>query len=186
MRKKIDMKNNAQTINNYFMPYFEIETNLDKIFSLSITKEDENIRFRDFLSQRNSETIDAEVMKLNNNITPKINCTECGNCCKSLMINVTEIEADALSAHLKLTRNAFDEKNLEKGVSMMVMNAIPCNFLDNNICTVYEYRFSGCKEFPAMHLPDFNKRLFTTFMHYSRCPIIYNVVEGLKVKTGFI
>ena len=168
------------------MSYHEIETNLDNIFSLSISKEDENNRFRDFLSQGNSESIDTEVMSLNNDITPKIDCTVCGNCCKSLMINVTEIEADTLAAHLNLTRNAFDEKNLEKGSSMMVMNAIPCTFLDNNICTVYEYRFAGCKEFPAMHLPDFNKRLFTTFMHYSRCPIIYNVVEGLKMKTGFL
>ena len=102
------------------------------------------------------------------------------------MINVSETEADALAAHLKLTRKSFDEQNLEKGGSMMIMNTIPCNFLTNNFCSVYEYRFAGCREFPAMHLPDFNKRLFTTFMHYNRCPIIYNLIERLKVKTGFL
>jgi hypothetical protein len=50
---------------------------------------------------------------------------------------------------------------------------------------VYEDRFAGCREFPALHLPFFTKRLFTVMMHYSRCPIIFNVVEKLKMKTGF-
>jgi len=167
------------------MPNLEIETNLDNLLLLANQKEGDNNRFIDFLKQSNSDIIDAEVLKLNNIITPQINCITCGNCCKSLMINVTEVEADALSIHLKLTRTEFDKLNLEKGGSMMVMNAIPCTFLSNNSCTVYEHRFAGCREFPAMHLPNFNKRLFTTFMHYSRCPIIYNVVEGLKVATGF-
>ena len=96
------------------------------------------------------------------------------------MINVTEDEADRLSGHLNQSREAFDNQYLEKSHTMMLMNAIPCTFLQNDKCTVYEYRFAGCREFPAMHLPNFNKRLFTTFMHYSRCPIIYNVVEKLK------
>ena len=167
------------------MPYFEVESNLENILLLANAKEVENECFRDFLKLKSSDLIDSEVLSLNNSITPQIDCTACGNCCKSLMINVSEEEADALSIHLDLTRTVFDEQNLEKGGSMMVMNAIPCTFLANNSCTVYEHRFAGCREFPAMHLPDFNKRLFTTFMHYGRCPIIYNVVEGLKEVTGF-
>ena len=120
------------------------------------------------------------VFELNERITSQIDCTACGNCCKSLMINVTNEEADALSTHLNQTRKDFDTQYLEKSGTMMLMNAIPCTFLNNDRCTVYEHRFAGCREFPAMHLPDFNKRLFTTFMHYSRCPIIFNVIEGMK------
>jgi len=69
---------------------------------------------------------------------------------------------------------------------MMIMNKMPCHFLKENKCTVYEQRFSGCKEFPALHLPDFTERLFTTFMHFERCPIIFNVVEQLKLQLNFI
>ena len=58
-------------------------------------------------------------------------------------------------------------------------------FLKENKCTVYEFRFEGCKEFPAMHLPRFKERLFTTFMNYARCPIIFNIIEQLKVETNF-
>lgn len=124
--------------------------------------------------------------ELNDMITPQIDCTACGNCCKTLLINVSEDEANVLSAHLQQKRAAFDEQFLEKGAhGMMVVNAVPCHFLADNRCTVYEHRFEGCREFPAMHLPDFHKRLFTTFMHYGRCPIIFNIIEGLKQQLEF-
>lgn len=102
------------------------------------------------------------------------------------MINVTDGEANTIAGYLHQTRKKFDEQYVEKGVNgMMIMNKMPCHFLNENKCTVYENRFSGCREFPAMHLPDFQERLFTTFMHYDRCPIIFNVVEQLKNQLAF-
>lgn len=144
-----------------------------------------NDDFKAFLKTKEGADIDKLVFDLNKAIAPQIDCTVCGNCCKSLLINVTEEEANALSGHLKQSRADFDNQYLEKSGDMMLMNTVPCTFLKEEKCTVYEHRFAGCREFPAMHLPQFNKRLFTTFMHYRRCPIIYNVVEELKVKTGF-
>ena len=133
-----------------------------------------------------SKSLDKAVLNLSNTISPQIDCTACGNCCKSLMVNINNQEADNLAAHLGQNRAEFDEKYIEKGESgRMVLNAIPCHFLVGNSCSVYEHRFEGCKEFPAFHVPDFNKRLFTTYMHYDRCPIIFNVMETLKVDTGF-
>ena len=163
-----------------------IEKDLTNIGVLAKAKENSNEDFKTYLKTKNSTTIDALVFELNDIISPQIDCTACGNCCKSLLINVTDSEADALSTHLEQSRENFDNQYLEKSGTMMLMNAIPCSFLSNEKCTVYEHRFAGCREFPAMHLPDFNKRLFTTFMHYDRCPIIYNIVEELKIKTGFL
>ena len=152
----------------------------------SAQKEPENERFKNFLKERNNEQIDACVAQLNATITPQINCTHCGNCCKSLMVLISDSEADHLSQHLQKERKAFDEQYLEKGSNgMMIMNRMPCHFLSQNKCTVYEHRFEGCKEFPALHLPNFKNRLFTTFMHYERCPIIFNVVEQLKDEMSF-
>jgi uncharacterized protein len=126
------------------------------------------------------------VASLNSEIAPQIDCTSCGNCCKSLMVNINEQEASSLADHLRLSRDNFDNKYIEKGSNrIMLLNAIPCHFLSDNKCTVYEYRFEGCKEFPALHLPGFKKRAFTTFMHYDRCPIIFNVVERLKQELNF-
>ncbi len=103
------------------------------------------------------------------------------------MINISETEANAVSDHLQTTRIEFDDQYVEKGSSgMMIMNKMPCHFLNENKCRIYEHRFSGCKEFPALHLPNFTERLFTTFMHYERCPIIFNVVEELKKELSFM
>ncbi|MES2332904.1 MAG: YkgJ family cysteine cluster protein [Bacteroidota bacterium] len=138
------------------------------------------------MKERNGDQVDEMVFHLDKTISPLINCTDCGNCCKSLMVLISDDEADNLSTHLGQTRKAFDEKYLEKGSNgLMIMNRMPCHFLSDNKCTVYEHRFEGCKEFPALHLPNFKNRLFTTFMHYERCPIIFNVVEQLKDEMSF-
>ncbi len=164
----------------------QLHTDLVQIEALAAEKQSENDAFRVFLSSHTDSEIDELVSELNNEVSPQVECTACGNCCKSLMVNINETEADNLSGHLQLSRETFDEKYLEKGSSgMMILNSIPCHFLSDNKCTVYDYRFEGCKEFPALHLPQFKRRLFTTFMHYDRCPIIFNVVERLKEELNF-
>lgn len=165
----------------------QLQTSLNIIQQLAVGKEEENNQFVVFLRQQDTDATDKLVFALDKTIEPLIDCTACGNCCKSLMINVTEEEADRVAARLQLDRKNFDEQYLEKGgYGLMVINTIPCHFLTDNKCTVYEDRFAGCREFPALHLPYFTKRLFTVMMHYSRCPIIFNVVEKLKTETGFL
>ena len=104
------------------------------------------------------------------------------------MINVTQPEAENLARHLDMPEEELKEKYIETSLTgdRMIVSAIPCHFLTGTMCSIYEHRFAGCREFPGMHLPGFTSRLFTTFMHYGRCPIIYNVVEQLKIKTGFV
>ena len=144
--------------------------------------ETENLHFRELLKQKDSNTIDAIVFKLNNEITPQIDCTQCGNCCRSLMINLDDADAARLSRHLQIYKEDFYNRFVERSSqgTLAVMNMIPCHFLAENKCTVYEVRPNECREFPGLHHPGFTKRLFTIFMHYGRCPIIYNVVEKLK------
>ena len=146
----------------------------------------ENLQFQDYLRDLDSLSLDKAVFELSEAISPKIECTDCGNCCKSLMVNIDEAEANHLSEHLGQSREEFDEKYLSKGESgRMVINSIPCHFLVGNSCSVYSHRFAGCKEFPAFHIPEFKKRMFTTYMHYDRCPIIFNVMETLKSNLEF-
>jgi hypothetical protein len=154
---------------------------LDIIEKEGAEKEAENYQFRQFLKAQNTAEIDAVVHRLDAEITPQINCTECGNCCQSLMINVTAEENARVAAHLNMPVAAFKEQYIETSLQGdMIVNTIPCHFLQNRCCTVYEHRFTECRTFPGLHLPDFTGRLFSTFMHYGRCPIIYNVTEQLK------
>ena len=157
-------------------------TDLTTIAENAEKKEAENLQFRQLLQQKNVADIDRLVFQLNETITPQIDCTVCGNCCRSLMINVDEPDAERLSKHLALDKEAFYEKYVERSSQglLAVMNKIPCHFLEDNKCTVYEARPTECREFPGLQHAGFTKRLFAIFMHYGRCPIIYNVVEQLK------
>ncbi len=174
------------SISNYQLQQMHLEINLKTIAEKSISDVVENERFVAYLKQLNATEIDDAVYELNHTISPQIDCTECGNCCKTLMINVEEPEANFAANSLGISRNVFDEMYIEKGSSgRMVISKIPCHFLNDNKCTIYLSRFAGCREFPALHLPHIQKRLFTIFMHYGRCPIIFNVMEALKKQVKF-
>ncbi len=164
-----------------------IVTQLDVIALAAEEKEAENQAFKAFLRAQDTADIDRLVQELDAAITPQIDCTSCGNCCRSLMINVTAEEVTSLAAHLQRTEEDVKEQYIEtgSGSGQMVINTIPCHFLDGSRCSIYEQRFAECREFPGLHQPNFTGRLFAMLMHYGRCLIIYNVLEEMKERMAF-
>jgi len=163
-----------------------IITDLISIQTLAAEKENENDAFRFFLKNKDSKEVDIIVHSINDAITPKIDCTECGNCCKTLMINITEEESERLAAHLNMNVPDLKEKYIEESLQgKMIMDTIPCHFLGGTRCNIYEQRFTECRDFPHLDKDNFTDRLFGTLMYYAMCPIIFNVVEELKTQTGF-
>jgi hypothetical protein len=119
-------------------------------------------------------------------VSKAIDCTQCGNCCRSLVINVTQEEVGMLARHLQLPEQETKDKYIEESMQgNCYINTMPCHFLSDNKCTIYESRFKECRDFPHLHKPGFSDRLSGTLMHYHRCPIIYNVIEEMKEATGF-
>ena len=163
-----------------------LETNTEVIARKALEKEDENDAFRNYLGNYNADYLDSLVKPLAEAITPRIDCTACGACCRSLMINVTDSDALRMANGIQMEADAFKNEYLEESMGgQKIMKSMPCHFLNNNQCTQYEYRFTECREFPHLHRKNFKGRLFGTLVHYAMCPIIYNVVEELKVVTGF-
>ncbi|MFN8265878.1 MAG: YkgJ family cysteine cluster protein [Chitinophagaceae bacterium] len=163
-----------------------LQTSLEAIDKIASEKADENVKFADLIRKLDPQELDNEIAILNQSIEPQIDCTACANCCKSLMIQVSAEEANHNAELLHISRESFDDTYLEKGShDLMIMNTIPCAFLSNNKCSIYEHRFEGCREFPGLHLPHFHKRIFSVMMHYGRCPIVFNVIEALKTAVHF-
>ena len=164
--------------------YFTQE--LPVINQADITNEEENQHFRSFLKQQDSVHVDNVVQRLNSLVSAQIDCTKCGNCCRSLMINIEPGESERLSSHLNIPIQDFKDKFVEESQQgHLVINTIPCHFLNESKCSIYENRFSECREFPHLHKPGFIGRSFSTFMHYGRCPIVFNVIEQLKDELSF-
>jgi len=150
-------------------------------------KEAENDAFRIFIKHSNGIKIDELVHEINAVVEPAIDCTACGACCKVLMINVKPEEAQRLSQHLELNSSDFKNKYIEESLQgQLIINQMPCHFLEGTRCSVYEHRFTECREFPHLGRANFKDRMFGTLIHYAMCPIIFNVVEELKIRTGFL
>jgi uncharacterized protein len=165
---------------------FPLQINLTAIATLAEEREDENYEFRSFLKMREEDKVDAVVHQLNDEITPMIDCTKCGNCCKSLMISITPPERSFFASHFNLPQLEANEKYLTQSAGGdTIMNTMPCIFLADDKCTVYEQRFTDCREFPHLHKPGFTSHLFGMIMYYGKCPIVFNVMEALKIRMGF-
>lgn len=183
------MKRQLKTI-IYSVPLMHMSAtaiqDLSVIQNASECNEEENDCFRIFLKQQDSREIDEMVHSLNQSISAQIDCTQCGNCCRSLMINVEPEEAKSVADYLNVPAAEFNQTYIERSEQgQMVINTIPCHFLQHNKCSIYSHRFNECREFPHLHKPAFTSRLFGTFMHYGRCPIIFNVIEALKIELSF-
>lgn len=161
-------------------------TDLEIIGADGVRLADENDAFQDYLKQQDAALLDSVVYPLQAEITAQIDCTTCGNCCKTLMINVSGEELKRLSGVVNEDEETVKARYLEQGIGdQYIMNRMPCHFLADDKCSIYADRFAGCRAFPHLDLPGFKDRLFTVFMHYGRCPIVYNVLEQLKLQTNF-
>ena len=163
-----------------------MQTDLNIIAELADEREEENYAFRSFLKTKDSTQIDSIVHKLNEEISAAINCTTCGNCCSKLMISITEKEKNFFGKHFDLPQPEAEEKYLSTAMDgNAIMCNMPCVFLNEKKCSVYEDRFTDCREFPHLHQEGFTSRLFSVIRSYAMCPIVFNVVEELKDELNF-
>jgi len=164
----------------------KLETDLASIKAMADKREAENDAFRVFIKNSHGEEIDSLVQQINGVVESAIDCTECGACCKTLMINVEPPEAEKLATRLGMEQSEFKQLYIEESLQgHLVVNQMPCHFLAGTRCSVYEDRFAECREFPHLQRKNFKDRMFGTLIHYAMCPIIFNVVEELKIRTGF-
>lgn len=158
---------------------------LDFIAAESDRRMRENEAFRTYLRSIDLQ-LDTTVKSLNQRISAEVDCTTCGNCCRSLLINVTAEEADALALRRGVSVPELKQTHLEESLGgQLIINTVPCHFLADNKCTIYADRFAECREFPHLHKDGFRDRIFGVLMHYGRCPIVYHVIEELKEITNF-
>lgn len=163
-----------------------IELSLSVIAEKAIEKEEENDHFLLSLRKYDGEWLDDTVHGINKEVSSAINCTDCGNCCSKLVVNITHEEIDGLAVYLNKPVEEVREKYIEESqAGNCFINSVPCHFFADKKCTIYEGRFTECRDFPHLHKNGFRERFLGTLLHYGSCPIIYNVVEQLKSRLHF-
>ncbi|MEO8400095.1 MAG: YkgJ family cysteine cluster protein [Ignavibacteriaceae bacterium] len=162
-----------------------IELDIQKIEELGKLREKENLRFRIYLKGKDSNRIDKIVHRLNLEISGKIDCTKCGNCCKKISPSLNEKEIVRISERINFSPEAVKEKYIEISDGEQFFKDRPCNFLHENKCSIYTDRPGDCREYPFLHKKFFISRLIGVIENYSICPIVFNVFERLKTELRF-
>jgi uncharacterized protein len=124
---------------------------LVQIRTLAESKADENSRFRLFLKTRcklDPDEIDQRVFETTRRVWAGIDCTTCANCCRELTPTFSEEEVDRVARRLGTERQQFIETYLERteahSDNPWQTRTIPCPFLKDNLCSIYEDRPGDC------------------------------------------
>ena len=162
---------------------------LKRVAGHSQRKRKENFEFRRWVKSDlalSDTDLDQQVQQVAAKISAKIDCTTCGNCCKSLQISVDNDDIEMLAASQRIAFRSFERRAVQKmpdGEKCLIRT--PCDFLDGEKCTVYSSRPKACRDFPYLHNSQFRQRMLTAIDNTEICPIAYNTLEALKVELGF-
>ncbi|TKG94243.1 YkgJ family cysteine cluster protein [Puteibacter caeruleilacunae] len=146
-----------------------LEKDLQNIAQIAKQKEKENVAFRNYLVKQDIDKVGEIVQRLNRKIAPLIDCCECGNCCMNLRPIATDEE---MSKFL----------NPEDIESCRYAMGFKCKYLENKKCTNYQNRPEECRAYPPLDKEEFKDNIYSSFFNYGICPIVFNVVECLKVE----
>ncbi|MBX2905262.1 MAG: YkgJ family cysteine cluster protein [Taibaiella sp.] len=126
--------------------------------------------------------MDAIASKANEEVWKEIDCTTCANCCKTMSPTFSPKDIKRIAAHLQMKPNEFKEKYLykEEETGDWMNKQQPCQFLENNMCTIYDVRPDDCAGFPHHHLKPFDMYNDMYRDNLKHCPATLLLVEKVK------
>jgi Fe-S-cluster containining protein len=138
--------------------------------------------FLDKLDDIVPNDLPALVKKLDADMWGEVNCMKCANCCKTMTPTFTKTDIKRISAHLEMTPKEFTDKWLikEEDTGDMVNKKQPCQFLKNNMCSIYEVRPTDCAEFPHHNKKPFDAYNDTFKNNLTYCPATFTLVDRMK------
>ena len=144
-----------------------------------IWEKKENMEFKDFIKSGKLDQKDFAIIV--KEVTEKIDCTTCGNCCRVLKTTLGKEDIDRIAHHLHMSVEDFIEEYITKNTEgKYELKHVPCSFLqkDNN-CKIYEVRPEECRGYPYLD-KDVTTRCIQFFANAEVCPIVFNVLENAK------
>ena len=128
--------------------------------------------------------MDTIVQQLHDEVSEKIDCLTCANCCRSLgpAIYDKDIERMAKALRIKPSEVVSSYLRIDEDGDY-VFKSMPCPFLMNDIyCSIYESRPKACREYPHTDRKNFEQIYKLTVKNASTCPIAYEVLCKLMDK----
>lgn len=142
--------------------------------------------YKQFLARANKNQVLRQLDDLHEEAFSKIDCLQCGNCCKGYSPRFKQPDIRRIAKHLGCKEGELVDQYLrldEDGD--YVMKSTPCAFLGaDNFCSIYEVRPSDCARFPYTNEDVLLKRPAITLKNSTFCPAVYFVLESLMKTKG--
>ncbi|MDD3803072.1 MAG: YkgJ family cysteine cluster protein [bacterium] len=131
--------------------------------------------------------IDESVKNIYGELKKIIKCEECGECCREIIVVFEDEDLNKLAEAVKEDRKTLEKRLFQKyeKFNCFVMNQSPCPFQKENLCTVYDYRGTECRDFPYLENRLFSEIYRYVFQGYPMCPYHFSVIESLKEALQF-
>ena len=137
--------------------------------------------YKQFLLRANKNKVLKALPSLHDEAFEKIDCLQCGNCCKGFSPRFKTPDIKRIAKHLKMKDGDFINQYLfVDSEGDHVLKTEPCSFLgQDNYCSIYEVRPSDCARFPYTDEDVLLKRPSLTQKNSTFCPAVYFVLEKL-------
>lgn len=153
----------------------------EKLKKIAAENYKENKSLIQKLKKKKPKNLDEIARDLHDKAFEKIDCLSCANCCKTISPFLIDKDIQRIASHLRMKPSEFVEKYLylDKDDDY-VFKETPCPFLmQDNYCSIYEYRPRACKEYPHTDRKRIVKILDLTLKNTYTCPAVFEVVKGL-------
>lgn len=159
-------------------------THPSQLQPLLAQKNVENIFFKKHLRNISSAEIDEKIHALNEEVSARVDCTQCANCCKRLEPGLEPNEIEVLAQQKQMPAELFKQAHVAFDGEALFLKTKPCMFLDECKCSIYTYRPAACAGYPHLDGKDMKYKR-SLWSNYSTCPIVFNVIEALKSQLNF-
>ena len=141
---------------------------------------DENLSFIQSLKFRDVPDLQETVDELHDEVFSEINCLDCGNCCRSYTIVLTEDDVNRINTFLGKNILTFIDHSFTPDEELLIETQ-PCPFLGaDNACSIYEARPEVCRAYPYLKGKDIRPRKYQIAQNTTVCPATYHILERLK------
>jgi Fe-S-cluster containining protein len=138
-------------------------------------------QYRQFLQRADKNKVLKKLPGLHETAFEKIDCLQCGNCCKGYSPRFKTTDIKRISKSLKMKEGDFIATYLKlDSDGDYVAKGVPCPFLgSDNCCSIYDDRPGDCARFPYTNEDVLLKRPQITLKNSTFCPIVHFVLEEL-------
>ena len=143
-------------------------------------------------NRADDDELDAQFLALHKELFDGYDCCKCANCCKAYNIVLDNDEVKRIASFLDLSESDYVAEYLiaadadaddEKPYKFKEK---PCSFLcDDGRCRIQDCKPDACANYPFTDQPDRLSSMYGVIERAEVCPIVFEILERLKVMYRF-